>query len=131
MLKEKVYELVSVVVNFLDYNYANGDCKIYFNDTRYVHVLEDYPTIVWDNHKRDYIERASRTPWILSKDVYFEIADTAVVVCLDFYGSFYDIINAHFENQFIRQEEFRQLLEKFGYYYELYNNWHLLIKELH
>lgn len=103
MINEKVNELVSAIVSFLDYNYANGDCRIYFNGKCYTHALEDYPIIVWDNYEQDYVEKASRTPWIFSKDAHFEIIDNAVV-CLDFYGSFYDIINAHFENQFIRQK---------------------------
>ena len=128
MTKKKIEQLAREIRKFLDDNFLNGDCRIYFNGMCWEHGSEDEP-MIWDSDHKEWIDLPKRNGWnviekISPKD-YFDYASG--IICMSFEGSFYEIMNAWYEFQFKKQNEFYEMLQKYGCHYELGNAWNLSI----
>lgn len=130
--KKEIERIANAIKQFLDENYLNGDCRIYFNGICWDHGVGDSP-FTWDNKKCVYVDdEPSRTEWKTIEDInpkdYFEYANG--FISMSFEGELYDVLNGVTNFDFEMQEQFRELLESFGCYYELGNTWNLSIYEI-
>lgn len=130
MTKKKIEQLAREIRKFLDDNFLNGDCRIYFNGMCWEHGSEDEP-MTWDPDHKEWIDLPKRNGWnviekISPKD-YFDYANG--IICMSFEGGFYDVVNFYSENAYKKQDEFYNLLQKHGCYYELGNAWNLSVYE--
>ena len=131
MTKKKIEKLAWAIRRFLDENYLNGDCRIYFNGKCWDHGSEDEP-MTWIAETKDYIDVPNRTEWTVIESIdphrYFDYADG--IICMSFEGSFYDVMNGYYSGDFKKQDKFWNLLKEYGCYYELGNSWNLSVYEL-
>ena len=130
--KSEIERIATAIKQFLDNNFLNGDCRIYFNGICWRHGTGDSP-FTWDKEKCAYIDdKPCRTEWKTIEDInpkdYFEYANG--FISMSFEGELYDVLNGVTNFDFEMQEQFQNLLKGFGCYYELGNTWNLSIYEL-
>ena len=131
MEKQKIERLAEEIRQFLDDNFINGDCRIFFNGICWEHGAEDRQE-TWDTERKVFLDAPERREWkviegISPKD-YFDHADG--IISMSFEGGFYDVLNSEEWVSYIENEkEFTELLKKYGCYYELGNAWNLSIYE--
>lgn len=130
MTKRKIEQLAREIREFLDDKFLNGDCRIYFNGMCWEHGTEDDP-YTWDENGKEWLELPKRSGWNVIEEInpkdYFEYASG--IICMSFEGSFYDVMNGYSKSDFKKQDEFYNLLQKYGCYYELGNAWNLSVYE--
>ena len=130
MTKKKIEKLARDIRKFLDDNFLNGDCRIYFNGMCWEHGTEDEPWTLDSEHK-EFLELPKRTGWKVIEEIdpkdYFDYAGG--VISMSFEGSFYDVVNGYYKSDFEKEMQFSELLGKHGCYYELGNAWNLSIFE--
>ena len=130
MTKKKIEKLALEIRKFLDDKFLNGDCRIYFNGMCWEHGTEDEP-MTWDSEKKDFIDTPNRSEWKTIEEIdprdYFDYASG--IICMSFEGSFYEVMNGYYQSDFKKQDEFYNLLQKHGCYYELGNAWNLSVYE--
>ena len=91
-----IKRLATEIKTFLDDNFLNGDCRIYFNGMCWEHDMEDDP-LTYDAESGEYLEIPERTSWKTISNInprrYFSFANG--IISMSFEGSFYYVIK-HF-----------------------------------
>ena len=125
MTKRKIERLAREIRKFLDDNFLNGDCRIYFNGMCWEHGKEDEP-MVWDANHKEWLDLPKRNGWNVIEEInpkdYFDYANG--IICMSFEGTFYDVMNGELWK---KQDEFHELLAKYDCYCEHGNSWNLSI----
>lgn len=113
LTKANISQLAQEIMTFLEQKGLNSGVCIYFNGNR---MRSDGH---WDGEELTY-------SWVgeFNKDPhdYFEYAAYNHILSMSFEGELYDVLNYSFGK---REEQFRELFEKYGLYFELGNAWNL------
>jgi len=130
MTKKKIEKIAREIRKFLDDNFLNGDCRIYFNGMCWEHGTED-ESMTWDEEHKEWLDLPTRYGWKVIEKIdpkdYFEYASG--IISMSFEGSFYDVMNGYRTRDFDLQVMFNELINKYGFYYELGNAWNLTLCE--
>lgn len=116
-MENKLKELAYEIADFLDHHDLNMDTSIYFNNKalRSKKEGEEYNwTLMKDIKGSDYTEYAN---------------DKTITMTFEGIGSMYNIINGY-ENGYYFRDQFDELLEDYGYYYQLGNSWNLALYKM-
>lgn len=122
-MKKKMEALAKDIYNWCIKNELWGDCCIYFNGKAWASWDK------WHNESGKAIgvhlyEYKKRNP-----KEYFEYANPKTL-SMSFEGSLNYVLNAYVSNWIKLEDEFRQLFEKHGYYYEMGHSWNLSAYEI-
>ena len=99
------------------------DCCIYFDGKAWAswnEWHEEYGKKI----NEDLYEFENRNP-----KEYFEYVNSETL-SMSFEGPLYDVLNAYVPGWVKKEDEFRKLFEKYGFYYELGNAWNLSAYEI-
>ena len=111
LTKQNIEELANKIIAFLEKEKIAGDVSIYFNNK------------VMSSRRND-----NGYEWITEENVdpheYFECAAYDHIFSMSFEGGLYDVLNYSFGR---REEEFDNIFDKYGLYYELGNSWNLSV----
>ena len=114
--KETIEELAYEIKALLSKHNMDGDTCIYFNDKRLQCLTTNRP-------------RGWRLEEGYDPTDYTEYCNSDTIT-MTFEGirSMYNVVNGY-ENKVTFMEEFEELLDMYGYYYELGNAWNLTLYE--
>ena len=117
--------LAKKIMKFLVKHYAEEDTLIYVNGYRVSYAGRDWHA---DHEKFDWNKIVVEEN--MDPKRYFEYAGK--YLSMSFEGPFYDILNYDWEFGSCEkiEKEFSELLNKFGFYYELGNAWNLTLAKL-
>lgn len=104
-------------------NFLWDDCIIYFDDKAW----SSNPSWSGESGKKidtELYEYEDRNPLN-----YFEYANPDTL-SMSFEGMLYEVLNGYCDGWMQFEEEFQNLFEKYGYYYEMGNAWNLSAYEL-
>lgn len=122
MLTEKQREqLATEIFNWLVDNELWVDICIYFNGKRW--STDDGGRNFCYNERR-YFESVADP-----KD-YFEYVNEPNILSMSFEGPLYEVLNGYISGWARLEEQFRQIFEKYGLYYELGHAWNLSAYEI-
>ncbi|MFW6015920.1 MAG: hypothetical protein ACOCRK_05745 [bacterium] len=116
--KIKIQDLAYEIANLLSKHNYNGDTAIYFNEKR----LQCYTT----NSEDDWVLESG----VLGSDYCKYAKNDTITMTFEGIYSIHDVINYYEPDKSGFLNEFEKLLKKYGYYYELGNNWNLALYEL-
>jgi hypothetical protein len=115
LTKANIEQLAQEIMKFLEQKGLNSGVCIYYNNKR---MRSDGH---WDGEDLTY-------SWVEELDMdphdYFEYAAYEHILSMSFEGGLYDVLNYSFGK---REEQFRELFEKYGLYFELGNSWNLSV----
>lgn len=115
--KVKIDVLAHKIAKLLSDYYYDSDTAIYFNGKR----LQCFTT----NDRGGWIEEEG----FKGSDYCNYANDESITMTFEGCGSIYDVINGYSRNSNFA-EAFNQLLDRYGYYYELGNAWNLSLYKL-
>lgn len=116
----KTEQLAKEILDFLLSHEMWVDVRIYFDGK------------VWDSYNNEtgefhYNEKEKVYEGKAEPKDYFDYVAEPHVLSMSFEGSFYDVLNGTSERAFKLQEQFNNILAKYGLYYELGNAWNLTL----
>lgn len=115
--EKKNEALANDIKDFLIENQLTQDVRIYFNNKCY-----DWNGDSYEDNKFKVIEG-------IQGSTFFEYANDETV-SMSFEGVLYEVLNYAFTSKHLRQlEEFEQVFEKHGVYFELGHSWNLSVFE--
>ena len=114
LTKTNIEELAMEIATFLEKNGIADSVSIYFNNK----VMRNKGKYDDDYN---YISKWETTEDIDPHD-YFEYAAYDHIISMSFEGGLYDVLNYSFGK---KEEQFREIFEKYGLYFELGNAWNL------
>lgn len=111
LTKQNIEQLVKEIMAFLEKEGIADSVSVYFNNK------------VMRSQRND-----DGYNWVSEKNVnphdYFEYAAYDHILSMSFEGGLYDVLNYSFGR---REEEFDNIFDKYGLYYELGNSWNLSV----
>ena len=119
----KTIQKEQLATEILDFLIANGmwvDVRIYFDGR------------VWGSHNKEtdefyYNEKDKVVEEKAEPKDYFDYVAEPHILSMSFEGGFYDVLNGTSERAFRLQNQFNNILAKYGLYYELGNAWNLTL----
>lgn len=122
MKPQQIETLATEILDFLIEKGMWSDTRIYFNGKYYDSYNEK--TKEFHYNEKDNVYQGEGNP----KD-YFDYVAEPHILSMSFEGAFYDVLNGTSERAFKLQEQFNNILAKYGLYYELGNAWNLSLYE--
>lgn len=113
LTKKDIENFANEIWDFLFDNDLDSGVCIYFNNKR----MTDKCTWNGDTYISERIIEEDMNPLD-----YFEYVNCEHILSMSFEGPLYDVLNYSFGQ---REDEFRNIFEKYGCYYELGNAWNL------
>lgn len=111
LTKQNIEQLAKEIIAFLEKEGIAGDVSIYFNNK------------VMRSRRND-----DGYYWVTEENIdphdYFEYAAYDHILSMSFEGGLYSVLNYSFGH---REEEFDNIFDKYGLYYELGNSWNLSV----
>ena len=115
LTKKDIENFAYEIWDFLFDNDLDSDVCIYFNNKR----MRNKCTWNGDNFISEFIIEEDMNPLD-----YFEYVNYEHILSMSFEGPLYEVLNYTFGK---KEEKFRQIFEKHGFYYELGNAWNLSV----
>lgn len=122
MAKQDVKKLAAEILDFLIDNEMWVDTRIYFDGKVWDSYNKDSGKFYYNDKNNVYEAKAD------PKD-YFEYVAEPHILSMSFEGAFYDVMNGTSAAAYKKQQEFQDILGKYGLYYELGNAWNLTCYE--
>ena len=110
-------ELATEIFNWLNDKEMWVDIHIYFNGKCWSTNNQNHTEFCY-NERRYFEYEAEPTD-------YFEYVREPNILSMSFEGVFYDVLNGYVSGCVKLEEEFRNIFDKYGVYYELGNAWNL------
>ena len=111
LTKARIEEFANEIIAFLTKHHMANDTRIYFNG-KAIDLRGDWVDL--PNDEFDYVVKQKVIEDINPRD-YFEYAAQDHILSMSFEGPLYDDLNYDFRHV----DEFNELFEKYGLYYEL------------
>ena len=117
----KTIQTEQLATEILDFLVAYGmwvDVRIYFDGKVWDSYNKETEQFHYNEKDKVYVDKAE------PKD-YFDYVAEPHILSMSFEGTFYDVLNGTSERAFRLQNQFNNILKKYGLYYELGNAWNL------
>lgn len=117
LTKKQRKELATEIFNWLNDHEMWVDTQIYFNGKCWSTMNKNGTEFCYN--ERRYFEYEAEP-----KD-YFEYVAEPNILSMSFEGGLYSVLNGYMHGWVKLEEEFRNIFEKYGVYFELGNAWNL------
>lgn len=119
---EKIEELAKEIFQWLNEKEMWVDVHIYFNGKCWSTNNKDSTEFCYNEYR--YFEYES------NPKTYFEYVREPNILSMSFEGYLYDVLNGYAYGWGKQTEEFKEIFEKYGLYYELGHAWNLTCYEI-
>lgn len=122
MNAKQTEQLAAEVLDFLVEHEMWVDVRIYFNGKVWGSYNKDSDKFYYNDKENVYEEEAD------PKD-FFEYVAEPNILSMSFEGAFYNVMNGTTEKAYKLEQQFSNILSKYGLYYTLGNAWNLTCYE--
>ena len=122
LTKVMIEELATEIENFLRNNEMLSDVCIYFNGKRWSTHDKKTNEFCYNEHRYFEDEADPRD--------YFEYVAEPNILSMSFEGPLYHVLNSYVPGWVKLEDEFRNIFEKYGVYYEMGHAWNLTCYEI-